>query len=264
MSEEREDLTLEEAFTSPEVEEDVEAQEPESQTAEPSDSEEPPSSDGGQPSEDFAAQAPALIEVAGRRFHPDDLVPYLEAADWARANPDQWARITSQIEGREPAAEEDDGEWVDPEIKALRQELAEVRSYVEDREVREGVQQFQQGVTAFRTAHPDLSDEDVARLQIELRDLEVLPNFVKRSNGNVVEGSRRALEMLYRDQNWGNVVQTSARQVVRDIKERKKASAVGSSQRTTPRLEPDMSTPEARDKALIESLAEAMGQEATS
>lgn len=255
------EIDLESEFVDTPSEEDREGGDPRSSEGSPHDLPPDPSDDDD-----------GLVEIPGHgRFRPEDLAPYARVAQWAQTmsetNPRAWERIVewerngyddAVLAPPAPAAAGDAEDLdLDPDVSRLREEMADLRDRLQTREHRESVQTLQRGAQSFRSAHADVTDDDLTHLWEVIHRRNLLPGFVDDAPDELT-GVQDALEAAYRIEYFDRARDTGRRQVVKDIRDRRRAAAVGSSARSAPRVEPEPKTSQDRQQGLLASIREAM------
>lgn len=213
-----------------------------------------------------------LVEVPGvGRFTPRQLAEAARTAQWAdrvsRENPQAWGRIVAWEQGgfddtlltpaQQPQAPVDDeDDYLDPKTKVALDRIAELEARIQAREQREARTNLDTASHQFRQSHPDITDQDMDEVWRFARERNLISSFIPHATDEIA-GIRDALEAAYRYQHFDKAVDTGRRAQVQDIREKRRAAAVGGSARSTPRVEPEPKTPEARYQAMVDAIREA-------
>lgn len=247
-------------------------------TSEPPDTEEPVAEEV-QPPEPPATPPPTLGEsviIDGREIPVGEVRSYIQLQEYLRTHPSKAEEVGRVLRGQEPAEEDrpitppEGLDLEDPSSKILwdsfvalsdRLKATEKRSaaIAEAQTVTRAQSDFATGLHNFRTAHPELTEDDITTLRGYPLTIELVEYFGSRMKGE--DAVFKALDLAtlehptFRARQRGEA--TAAEKRATENKERKqKLSALSGSSGSVARTEPkpDLSTDQSMKKAAADAL----------
>lgn len=203
---------------------------------------------------------PGTVEINGQIYDATQVAQYLEWVQTVQADPNRWAAIQEVAEGRRVAIPPADfpDEPTD-RYQQLETKLARLEQDYQRREQAEVRASLEDGINRFRSQYQHVDDDGMSRIQATaarlnmiqaLRDAE--PNLSRS------ELARRAFENAYRIEYFDHRTQEAQRQVVTDMRARKRAAHSAGSSATIPRQDPVPTTPDEIRSAMVAELRDAM------
>lgn len=206
------------------------------------------------------------VEINGREIKVSDLTPFVKFADWAQQNPEAWEQL-QEVERQgyqgpaEPAATkpQEEAEWEDTDVRLARLE-GHFKALEEERSVHsraEFMASLSDSIEQFKESHPELGEEDVSKVLVRLRDLEILPAFRRRYPARPVSATLAALDTAYRVEYFERA---PGRQpvTISEARARRRAASSAPTSASAPREEPLAETKEERDKQMVSEIKEAL------
>lgn len=218
--------------------------------------------------------AAEYIEFEGARYTPAAMRQMAEAIQWANENPQRWQDLADMADGkaqivrprRAQRTEADeyvpDAEYADPDLTAIKQRLDRHEEYLRQRERAEAASAVQAGLATFRGSHPNLTEDEFLQVQGEAARLDLVTSLrARHPERSKTEVLTQALDHAYRIVFFDKHRSEASKQVVTDMRARRRAASSGNSSASVGRNEPEPSNPQERDAAMVAAISQALSNQ---
>lgn len=218
---------------------------------------------------------PAPIRVGEREYTTQQLETITGLVDWANEDPKRWDDLVAYAEGQAQVirndfdrqqtqpAREPEFDYTDPDVAQLATRMRQLERYIATTQQQDVRSALNDATSRFRESHADLDDAGFAQVTTTAAQLKLIAAIGERephlSRQQIAEKAfETAYKIAFYSEAQSKTAKQTSQQVVTDMRRRRRAAASGASSVSATRTEPEPTTREEREAAMIREIADAI------